>query len=144
MHVAIGGGRWQAAFNIDSARPTSGGLIDNSSPYQPTDLCSAAFNGKTDFTHDPPGCTSIGGSVGYNQRDASAKMSPPSNLNRVCPANGPCIDSVPIGNFLIGAGGGLYLGSRHAGAFIEFDLIAPASDQFSLLFNVYVGPQFIF
>lgn len=145
IHLALGGGEWRANLNIDGSRPANGGVIDNSSPYQPTDQCSATYNGKTDTTRDPPACSSIGGNVGYNQRDSVAKSVPPTNLNPVCPVNGPCIDSVRLGTFMLSAGAGLYVGGRHAGGLIEFDLTSVLGGQTGgILFYLYGGPEFIF
>lgn len=145
IHIALGGGEWRAIINIDGSRPTSDGVIDNSSPYQPTDQCSATYNGKTDTSRDPPLCGSIGGNVGYNQRDVTAKSVPPTNLNPVCPANGSCSDTVLLGAFMISAGAGLYIGGRHAGGFMEFDITSILGNQNSgVLFQAYGGPEFIF
>lgn len=144
LHVDVGGGEWRGALNIDGSRPTSGGAIDISSPYQPTDVCSATYNGKTDSTRDPPGCSSIGGNVGYNQRDAAAKAAPPSNLNHVCPINGSCRDAVSLNKVMVGGGLGFYAGSRHAGLSVDLNVITALGGQFGVIIDTYIGPQFIF
>ena len=144
LHVDVGGGEWRGALNIDGSRPLTNGAIDNSSPYQPTDVCSATYNGKTDTTRDPPGCSSIGGNVGYNQRDAAAKSVPPTNLNPVCPANGSCRDAVLLNKVMVGGGLGFYAGSRHAGLSVDVNILTALGGQFGVLIDTYIGPQFIF
>jgi len=121
----------------------SNGVIDNSSPYQPTDQCSATYNGKTDTTRNPPTCSSIAGNVGFNSRDMS-QTNPPTNLNRVCPANGPCIDAVNMSNVMFGGGFGFYAGARHVGLSMDFNIITALGGQFGVLLDTYIGPQFIF
>ena len=144
LHVDVGGGQWRGALNIDGSRPTTGGVIDNSSPYQPTDVCSATYNGKTDSTRKPEGCSSIGGNVGFNQRDAAARDVAPTNLNPVCPKNGSCRDAVLLDKVMVGGGVGFYAGSRHVGLSVDVNIITALGGQFGVLIDTYIGPQFIF
>jgi hypothetical protein len=140
VHVGIGGGTWRGALNIDGSKPMSGGMVNESSPLQPTDLCSATYNGQTGDGRMPPECRGM--SAGYNAQDPRP-VAP--NLNRVCPKDGPCIDAVLLGHALFGVGGGFYAGGKHAGVFLDASLLfAAGGAQFGTLFDVYVGPQFIF
>lgn len=144
VHLDVGGGEWRGALNIDGSRPmTANGQIDASSPYQPTDVCSAEYNGKTGTERVPANCNSVGGVAGYNKQDHS-QTAVPSSLNRVCPATGPCIDAVLMGKLLVGGGMGFYLGGRHAGISLDANLLAAIGDQFGLFIDVYAGPQFNF
>jgi hypothetical protein len=143
VHLDVGGGEWRGALNIDGSRPTSNGMIDPSSPYQPTDLCSAEYNGKTDTSRAPAGCSSIGGNIGYNHRPMD-QTGAPTNLNRVCPANGPCIDAVMMDKVMVGGGFGFYAGGRHAGLSLDFDIITALGGQFGVIIDTFIGPQFIF
>lgn len=143
VHLDVGGGEWRGSLNIDGSRPMANGQIDTSSPYQPTDVCSAEFNGKTGAERLPPGCNSVGGTPGYNKQDHSV-TAVPSNLNRVCPTSGPCIDAVLLGKLLVGGGVGFYLGGRRAGISLDVNLLAAIGEQFGLFIDTYVGPQFNF
>ncbi len=143
LHLDVGGGEWRGSLNIDGSRPMANGTIDASNPYQPTDVCSAEFNGKTGAERMPPGCNSVGGTPGYNKQDKTV-TAVPTNLNRVCPANGPCIDAVLLGKLLVGGGFGFYLGGRHAGISLDINLLAAVGEQFGLFIDTYVGPQFNF
>ncbi|MBL9006283.1 MAG: tetratricopeptide repeat protein [Myxococcales bacterium] len=143
LHLDIGGGEWRGSLNIDSSRPMANGMVDASNPYQPTDLCSAEFNGKTGAEAMPANCNSVGGTLGYNKQDKTV-TAVPTNLNRVCPANGPCIDAVLLGKLLVGGGFGFYLGGRHAGISLDVNLLAAVGEQFGLFIDTYVGPQFNF
>ena len=60
-------GEWRGSLNIDGSRPMAGGQVDASSPYQPTDLCSAEYNGKTGAERMPSGCNSVSQVAGYNK-----------------------------------------------------------------------------
>lgn len=142
IHLDAGGGEWRGALNIDGSRPMSGGQVDNSNPYQPTDVCSAQYNGKTDSTRDPANCNSIGGAIGYNRRDTTTGA--PSNLNRVCPATGPCVDSVALNKIWLGGGLGFYAGGRHVGISLDVNVLGSLGGQSGALIDAYLGPQFIF
>lgn len=144
LHLDAGVGEWRGALNIDGSRPMANGAVDNSSPFQPTDICSATYNGKTGGAADPATCSAISGNVGFNQRDAAAAGTAASNLNRVCPVVGPCIDSIAMNKIMVGGGAGLYIGGRHAGLSMDLNVIAALGGQFGLLVDAYVGPQFIF
>ena len=145
LHVDVGGGEWRGALNIDGSRPRVGDQVDNSSQYQPTDVCSAQYNGKTDASRDPPGCSSIAGNSGYNrQADAASATQTLSKINRVCPAVGPCVDSVQMNKVFVGGGFGFYAGSRHVGISTDVNLTAAVGGQFGLIIDAYIGPQFIF
>ena len=143
LHLDVGGGEWRGSLNIDGSRPMANGSVDGSSPYQPTDVCSAEFNGKTGTERMPPGCNSVGGTPGYNKQDKTV-TTVPTNLNRVCPATGPCVDAVLLGKLLVGGGFGFYVGGRHAGISLDVNLLAAIGDQFGLFIDTYVGPQFNF
>jgi hypothetical protein len=135
IHFDLGGGTWRGALNID-------GSIDNSSPLQPTDVCSATYNGKLDPDRAPAGCSSVGQVPGYNLQDPRPAT---PNLNRVCPTDGPCIDAVLLGNFALGGGAGFYVGGKHAGFSLDGNIILLfGGAQFGALFAFYAGPQFIF
>lgn len=142
VHLDIGGGQWRGALNIDGSRPQLNGQVDSGSPFQPTDVCSATYNGNMN-NKMPPGCNSVASTPGYNLQDHSTDVIP-KNLNRVCPANGACIDAVLLGKAMIGAGGGFYLGGRRAGISVDLSLITAVSDQFGLLIDAYVSPQINF
>jgi hypothetical protein len=144
LHLDVGGGEWRGALNIDGARPQlgNGGGVDTGSPYNPTDVCSATFNGNTN-NRMPPGCNSVGSAPGYNLQDHT-QSTVPVNLNRVCPMNGPCIDAVLLGKAMVGGGGGFYIGGRHLGVSVDLNLLAAVGDQFGFLIDAYVGPQLIF
>lgn len=143
IHLDFGGGDWRGSLNIDGSRPMAGGQVDTSSPYQPTDLCSAEYNGKTGADRMPSNCNSVGQVAGYNKQDHSV-TAVPTNLNRVCPATGPCIDAVLLGKIIVGGGLGFYLGGRRAGISVDVNLLAAIGDQFGLFIDTYVGPQFNF
>lgn len=143
LHLDVGGGEWRGSLNIDGSRPMANGMLDASNPYQPTDVCSAEFNGKTGAERMPAGCNSVGGTPGYNKQDKTV-TAVPTNLNRVCPATGPCIDAVLLGKLLVGGGFGFYLGGRHAGISLDVNLLAAVGEQFGLFIDTYVGPQFNF
>jgi hypothetical protein len=142
VHVDMGGGEWRSALNIDGSRPMKNGAIDTESQLQPTDLCSAEYNGKADPERSPSTCTSVGGNVGYNQQQSSATTA--AYLNRVCPTAGSCIDSVLLGKLFVGAGAGFYVGGRHAGLSLDLNLLTSLSGNTGLLVDAYVGPQFAF
>lgn len=142
VHLDVGGGQWRGALNIDGSRPQANGAVDPSSPFQPTDVCSASFNGNAN-NKMPPGCNSVGSTPGYNNQDHTQSLVP-VNLNRVCPANGPCIDAVLLGKALVGGGGGFYAGGRHLGISVDISLLAAVGDQFGLFIDAYVGPQVLF
>lgn len=139
VHFDIGGGEWRGALNIDGSKPT-----DPSSVLQPTDICSATYNGKTDAERMPENCK--GPSAGYNSiPDPKPGPKGPVNLNRVCPREGACTDAVLMGRALIGVGGGFYLGGQHAGLSVDLSLIAAVGGaEFGLIPEISVGPQFIF
>lgn len=141
VHVDIGGGSWRSTLNIDGSRPMKSGAIDIESPFQPTDQCSAEYNGKADPERKPAGCTSVGGNLGYNQQTGTASA---IYVNRVCPATGSCVDSVLLGRLFIGAGAGFYVGGRHAGISLDVDLLTSLSGTTGLLIDAYLGPQFMF
>ncbi|HNN91007.1 MAG TPA: tetratricopeptide repeat protein [Pseudomonadota bacterium] len=143
IHLDFGGGEWRGSLNIDGSRPMAGGQVDASSPYQPTDLCSAEYNGKTGAERMPSGCNSVGQVAGYNKQDKTV-TAVPTNLNRVCPSTGPCIDAVLLGKLIVGGGLGFYLGGRHAGISVDVNLLAAVGEQFGLFIDTYVGPQFNF
>ncbi len=143
IHLDVGAGDWRGSLNIDGSRPMASGQVDASSPYQPTDLCSAEYNGKTGAERMPSGCNSVGQVAGYNKQDHSV-TAVPTNLNRVCPATGPCIDAVLLGKLIVGGGLGFYLGGRHAGISLDVNVLAAVGDQFGLFIDTYVGPQFNF
>lgn len=141
VHIDIGGGQWRSTLNIDGLRPVKNGAIDSESPLQPTDQCSAEYNGKADPERKPAGCTSVGGNLGYNQQTGTASA---TYVNRVCPATGSCVDSVLLGRLFIGAGAGFYVGGRHAGVSLDVDLLTSLSGTTGLLIDAYLGPQFMF
>jgi len=141
IHADIGGGEWRGALNIDGSRPVKNGAIDTESPLQPTDQCSAEYNGKADPERKPAGCTSVGGNVGYNQQTGTASA---TYVNRVCPTTGSCVDSVLLGKLFVGAGAGFYVGGRHAGVSLDVNLLTSLSGTTGLLLDAYVGPQFMF
>lgn len=144
LHLDFGGGEWRGALNIDGSRPTSNGQIDVSSPYQPTDLCSAEYNGNPQ-NRQPSGCSSVGNQPGYNKQDFSvSNASIVNNLNRTCPKMGSCIDSVLMGKGFVGIGAGFYLGGRHAGVSVDLNLLTSVGGQFGLFIDTYVGPQVVF
>lgn len=140
IHADIGGGEWRGGLNIDGSRPTKNGVVDPSSPLQPTDQCSAEYNGQPN-DRKPPECSSSGNRPGYNQQQSPAS---PQNLNRVCPDNGSCVDSVVLGKLFVGAGAGFYLGSRNAGVSVDLNLLTSLAGNTGLLVDAYVGPQFKF
>ena len=142
IHADIGGGEWRGGLNIDGSRPMKNGAIDTDSPLQPTDQCSAEYNGKTtDAERKPAGCTSVGGNIGYNQQTGTPSA---QYLNRVCPTGGSCIDSVVLGKLFVGAGAGFYVGGRHAGVSLDVNLLTSLSGNTGLLIDAYAGPQFLF
>jgi len=141
IHADIGGGEWRGGLNIDGSRPMKNGAIDTDSTLQPTDQCSAEYNGKTDPERKPAGCTSVGGNVGYNQQTTNPSA---QYLNRVCPAKGSCVDSVLLGKLFVGAGAGFYVGGRHAGVSLDLNLLTSLSGNTGLLVDAYLGPQFMF
>lgn len=142
VHLDVGGGEWRGALNIDGSRPQLNGAVDAGSPFQPTDVCSASFNGNAN-NRMPPGCNSVGSTPGYNNQDHT-QSAVPVNLNRVCPASGPCIDAVLLGKALVGGGGGFYAGGRHLGISVDLSLLAAVGDQFGLFVDAYIGPQVLF
>jgi hypothetical protein len=142
VHLDVGGGEWRGALNIDGSRPQLNGQVDTGSPFQPTDVCSATYNGNMN-NKMPAGCNSVASNPGYNLQDHSMSVIP-TNLNRVCPANGPCIDAVLLGKAMIGGGGGFYLGGRRAGISVDLSLITAVSEQFGLFIDAYVSPQINF
>ncbi|HNN52296.1 MAG TPA: hypothetical protein PKI49_06085 [Pseudomonadota bacterium] len=142
IHADIGGGEWRGGLNIDGSRPMKNGAVDTDSPLQPTDQCSAEYNGKTtDAERKPAGCTSVGGNIGYNQQTGTPSA---QYLNRVCPTGGSCIDSVVLGKLFVGAGAGFYVGGRHAGVSLDVNLLTSLSGNTGLLIDAYAGPQFLF
>ena len=141
IHVDVGGGEWRGALNIDGSRPMKNGAIDTDSPLQPTDQCSAEYNGKADPERKPAGCTSVGGNLGYNQQTSNVSA---QYANRVCPAKGSCVDSVLLGKLFVGAGAGFYVGGRHAGVSLDVNLLTSLSGTTGLLLDAYLGPQFMF
>jgi hypothetical protein len=141
IHADIGGGEWRGGLNIDGSRPMKNGAIDTDSTLQPTDQCSAEYNGKTDPERKPAGCTSVGGNIGYNQQTTNPSA---QYLNRVCPAKGSCVDSVLLGKLFVGAGAGFYVGGRHAGVSLDLNLLTSLSGNTGLLVDAYLGPQFMF
>lgn len=142
IHADIGGGEWRGGLNIDGSRPMKNGAVDTDSPLQPTDQCSAEYNGKTtDAERKPAGCTSVGGNIGYNQQSGTPSA---QYLNRVCPTGGSCIDSVVLGKLFVGAGAGFYVGGRHAGVSLDVNLLTSLSGNTGLLIDAYAGPQFLF
>jgi hypothetical protein len=144
LHLDFGGGEWRGALNIDGSRPTSNGQIDASSPYQPTDLCSAEYNGNPQ-NRQPSGCSSVGNQPGYNKQDFTvSNASIVNNLNRTCPKMGSCIDSVLMGKGFVGIGAGFYLGGRHVGMSVDLNLLTSVGGQFGLFIDTYVGPQVVF
>lgn len=144
VHLDVGGGQWRGALNIEGLRPMTGNQVDPSSPYQPTDLCSAEFNGKQGSERMPAGCNSAGGTPGYNNQSRAMGVPVPTNLNRVCPVSGPCIDAILFGKILVGGGAGFYFGGRHVGMSLDFNILAAIGDQFGLFVDAYAGPQFNF
>lgn len=143
VHFNIGGGEWRGALNIDGSKPMSGGMIDTRSALQPTDVCSATYNGRTDEMRDPENCK--GPSPGYNFQNPKPGPTDNLNLNRVCPAEGPCIDAVLMGRAVLGGGGGFYLGGKHVGLTADLSLLAIfGGAQFGFLTELYLGPQFVF
>jgi len=146
VHLDVGGGEWRGALNIDGSRPQKaanlGGGVDTDSPFQPTDVCSASYNGQPN-NRMPPGCNSVASVPGYNLQDHSTSQVP-VNLNRVCPANGPCVDAVLLGKALVGGGGGFYAGGRHFGVSFDISLLAAVGEQFGLFIDAFVGPQLMF
>ena len=143
VHLDVGGGEWRGALNIDGSRPQTNGQVDTSSPFQPTDICSATYNGNIN-NRMPPGCNSVASTPGYNLQDHSNGNLVPVNLNRVCPANGPCIDAVLLGKVLVGGGGGFYIGGRHLGVSVDLSMLAAVGEQFGFFIDAYVGPQLMF
>ncbi len=142
VHFDIGGGFWRGGLNIEGSKPMANGAPDPTSVFQPTDACSANYNGMTDSTRDPEGCSSVGRIKGYNLQDPKS-MTP--NLNRVCPGEGTCVDSVLLGYGMVGGGGGFYLGGEHFGVTVDLTLLgAFGGGQSALLIDTYIGPQFIF
>lgn len=139
IHLDVGGGEWRGALNIEGSRPS-----DPNSPFQPTDVCSATYSG-TPNNRMPPGCSSVNGGTmpGYNLR-TNKDNAVPSGLNRVCPASGPCIDSVLLGKALVGGGAGFYLGNHRIGISVDFSVLAAVGGQFGLFLETYVGPQIMF
>ena len=146
LHADVGGGAWRGALNIDGSKPAAGSFT-GAEQFQPTDVCSATFNGMSGQDAQPPGCSSIGTEKGFNNQDATLRrtmMGSPNKLNRVCPTDGPCIDSVLMGYGAIGAGAGFYVGSDRVGLNLDLSLIALVGNQFGLLVDVYAGPQIQF
>lgn len=145
VDVSVGGGGWRGALPIDNVKPKVNGMPDDNSPYQPTDLCSAVYNGKTDGTREPAVCNSVGNRPGYNRLDKTGGQNLiPTQLNRVCP-NGSCTDSILMGNLALGAGFGFYLGGKHVGLNVEFHATGLFQGKESgALFSAYIGPQIVF
>ena len=112
------------------------------SPFQPTDVCSATYNGNMN-NKMPPGCNSVASNPGYNLQDHSTNVVP-MNLNRVCPAQGACIDAVLLGKAMVGGGGGFYVGGRRAGFNVDLSLLVAPGDNLGVLIDAYMGPQFNF
>ena len=143
VHFNIGGGEWRGALNIDGSKPMAGGMVDNRSALQPTDICSAIYNGKTDADRLPENCK--GPSPGYNNQNPKPGPTDPVNLNRVCPKEGPCVDAVLMGRAVIGAGAGFYVGGQHAGLSVDLTLLAAfGGGEFGFIPELSIGPQFIF
>lgn len=135
IFAEIGGGVWRAAQSIDSARPQRAGAYDPSSPYQLTDECSANFDGNS--VH----CSGASGKLGYNAQNPALR-NPPTALNVVCDPSGSCIDTVSLGNFLLGTGAGFYLGGENVGVVVEGRILgAFRSGLSTLVVGVQTGLQ---
>lgn len=140
LHADVGGGVWRGALSIEGSKPSEMG-----SPFQPTDVCSATYNGSTGGDALPAGCSSIANVKGFNNQDPTVRKTAPERaLNRVCPTDGPCTDSVLMGYGALGAGGGFYVGSDRVGLNVDLSMIALVGGQFGFLIDVYAGPQIHF
>lgn len=131
---ALGGGQWRGTITVDVARESAAGR-----PIF-TDRCSAISQG----TAIPEECRSADGKPGFNA--ATQAMMPFDNarLNRVCPVGQPCLDTVGNAGFMVGAGGGFYVGTPRIGGFVEVSALALIGSSSGMILDAAMGPQLSF
>lgn len=131
---ALGGGRWRGTVTVDVARENNAGR-----PIF-TDRCSAISQG----TATPEECRSADGKPGFNA--AAQTMMPFDNarLNRVCPVGQACLDTVGSTGFMVGAGGGFYVGTPRIGGFVEVTALALIGSSSGMTLDATMGPQLSF